>query len=60
MDANLLHISFEGNELEDPATEPHERMWRMDRRPEDAPETPRYIEIDFDRRGPRRRSTARR
>ena len=42
MDANLLHISFEGNELEVPATEPHEAMWRWTRSPEDAPDTPRY------------------
>ena len=29
MDANLLHVSFEGGELEDPMREPREEMWRM-------------------------------
>ena len=47
MDANLLHISFEGNELEVPATEPDEGMWRWTRSPEDAPDTPRYIELTY-------------
>ena len=50
MDANLLHISFEGNELEVPATEPDEAMWRWTRSPEEAPDTPRYIELTY-RRG---------
>ena len=50
MDANLLHISFEGNELEVPATEPDEGMWRWTRSPEDAPDTPRYVELAY-RRG---------
>ena len=47
MDANLLHISFEGNELEVPATEPDESMWRWTRSPEDAPDTPRYVELTY-------------
>ncbi|MCY4467508.1 MAG: argininosuccinate synthase, partial [Thiotrichales bacterium] len=50
MDANLLHISFEGNELEVPATEPDETMWRWTRSPEAAPDTPRYVELTY-RRG---------
>ena len=50
MDANLLHISFEGNELEVPAAEPHEGMWRWTRSPEAAPDTPRYVELTY-RRG---------
>ena len=50
MDANLLHISFEGNELEVPATEPDESMWRWTRSPEDAPDAPRYVELAY-RRG---------
>ena len=50
MDANLLHISFEGNELEVPATEPDEAMWRWTRSPEAAPDTPRYVELAY-RRG---------
>ena len=50
MDANLLHISYEGNELEDPWTEPADTMWRWTRSPEDAPEEPRYLEVGY-RRG---------
>ena len=50
MDANLLHISFEGNELEVPATEPDEGMWWWTRSPEAAPDTPRYVELAY-RRG---------
>lgn len=49
MDANLLHISYEGNELEDPWAEPADNMWRWTRSPEDAPDTPRYLELDFER-----------
>ncbi|MDX1513703.1 MAG: argininosuccinate synthase, partial [Gammaproteobacteria bacterium] len=48
MDANLLHISYEGNELEDPWSEPAENMWRWTRSPEDAPDTPRYVELGFE------------
>ena len=47
MDANLLHISYEGNELESPATEPDDGMWRWTRSPEDAPDTPRYVELSY-------------
>ncbi|MBF2759100.1 MAG: argininosuccinate synthase [Ectothiorhodospiraceae bacterium AqS1] len=47
MDANLLHISYEGNELESPSTEPDDGMWRWTRSPEDAPDTPRYIELSY-------------
>ncbi len=47
MDANLLHISYEGNELEDPWVEPSEDMWRWTVSPEKAPDTPRYLELDF-------------
>lgn len=46
-DANLLHISFEGNELEDPWLEPSDEMWQWTRSPEDAPDQPQYIEIDY-------------
>ncbi|MDX1514911.1 MAG: argininosuccinate synthase, partial [Gammaproteobacteria bacterium] len=49
MDANLLHVSYEGNELEDPWSEPAENMWRWTRSPEDAPDTPRYVELGFER-----------
>ena len=46
-DANLLHISFEGNELEDPWLEPSDDMWQWTRAPEEAPDRPQYIEIDY-------------
>jgi argininosuccinate synthase len=48
-DANLLHISFEGNELEDPWTEPADNMWRWTRSPEEAPDAPRYIELEYEK-----------
>lgn len=47
MDANLLHISYEGGPLEDPWCEPEESMWRWSVAPEQAPEQPTYIEITF-------------
>lgn len=47
MDANLLHISYEGGELEDPWTEPDPKMWRWTVSPEMAPDSPTLIEIDF-------------
>ena len=46
-DANLMHISHEGNELEDPWTEPAERMWQWTRSPETAPDVPRYLELEY-------------
>ena len=48
MDANLLHISFEGGPLEDPYTEPPEEMWRWTVSPETAPDTPTYIELTYE------------
>ena len=47
MDANLLHISYEGGILEDPAAEPEESMWRWTVAPESAPNEPEYIEIGY-------------
>ncbi len=47
MDANLLHISYEGYDLEDPWNEPPESMWRWTRAPEDAPEEPEYVELAY-------------
>ena len=47
MDANLLHISFEGRHLEDPAAEPEEDMWRWTVSPEAAPDQPEYIELEY-------------
>jgi len=52
MDANLLHISYEGNELEDPWQEPAEGMWRWTVAPEAAPDRPRYLELEFRRGDP--------
>ena len=47
MDANLLHISYEGRILEDPAVEPDESMWRWSVSPEEAPNEAEYIDIEF-------------
>ena len=47
MDANLLHISYEGDILEDPAAEPEEAMWLWSVAPEAASDTPTYIELDY-------------
>jgi argininosuccinate synthase len=47
MDANLLHISYEGLILEDPSKEPDEDMWLWSVNPEDAPDKPEYIYIDY-------------
>ena len=49
MDANLLHISYEGGVLEDPWTECEESMWRWSVSPETAPDQPTYIELTFDK-----------
>jgi len=47
MDANLLHISYEGYDLEDPWNEPGSDMWRWTVSPEDAPAKPTLLEIGF-------------
>lgn len=47
MDANLLHISYEGGILEDPNAEPEDSMWLWSTKPEDAPNTPEYITIGY-------------
>lgn len=47
MDANLLHISYEGRHLEDPAAEAEEGMWRWTVSPEQAPDAPEYIDLEF-------------
>jgi argininosuccinate synthase len=49
MDANLLHTSYEGGELEDPWFEPNEEMWLRSVSPETAPDRPTYIELGFER-----------
>ena len=48
MDANLLHISYEGGELEDPWSSPSEQMWRWTASPQNAPDVPQTIEIEFE------------
>lgn len=48
MDENMLHCSFEGAELEDPANEPHESCYRLCVPVEQAPDAPEYITIDFE------------
>ncbi len=47
MDANLLHISYEGSVLEDPWNEPEEEMWRWTVALEKAPDQPHYIELEY-------------
>jgi argininosuccinate synthase len=49
MDANLLHISYEGDILEDPAVEPEEPMWLWTVSPEAAPEKPLYLELEYEK-----------
>jgi len=49
MDANLLHISYEGGILEDPWAEPEEDMWRWTVSPEKASDKPAYIELTYER-----------
>lgn len=48
MDANLLHISYEGDILEDPGAEPEESMWLWTVSPEAAPDQPTYIELEYE------------
>jgi argininosuccinate synthase len=47
MDANLLHISYEGRILEDPSREPEEDMWRWTVSPEKAPKRGEYAELEY-------------
>ncbi|MDH3537396.1 MAG: argininosuccinate synthase, partial [Gammaproteobacteria bacterium] len=48
MDANLLHISYEGGELEDPWQESDDAMWQRTVSPERAPDRPTYLELGFE------------
>ena len=48
MDANLLHISYEGRALENPAIEPEADMWRWTAAPEAAPDSAEYVELRFE------------
>jgi argininosuccinate synthase len=47
MDANLLHISYEGRHLEDPSAEAEEEMWRWTVSPETAPDAAEYLDIEY-------------
>ncbi len=49
MDANLLHISYEGGILEDPWAEAEEDMWRWSVSPEAAPDKPQYLELTYEK-----------
>ncbi len=49
MDANLLHISYEGRHLENPAAEAEESMWRWTVSPEKAPDKAEYVDLEFKR-----------
>ena len=51
-DENILHISFEGGLLEDPWNEPDEDMYKLSVSPENAPDKPTYLEIDFEKGDP--------
>jgi argininosuccinate synthase len=52
MDANLLHISFEGRHLEDPKAEAEPDMWRWTVAPEQAPDQPEYVDIEYEHGDP--------
>jgi argininosuccinate synthase len=52
VDANLLHISAEGKVLEDPWNEPEEFVYSRTVAPEEAPDKPEYVEIEFERGDP--------
>jgi argininosuccinate synthase len=49
MDANLLHISYEGGNLEDPWSEAEDDMWRWTVSPEQAPDKPTYMTITYEK-----------
>ena len=49
MDANLLHISYEGRHLEDPNAEPEATMWRWTVSPEEAPDQAEYLDVAFEK-----------
>ncbi len=52
MDRNLVHISYEGGILEDPWREPYNDMFRLTVAPEDAPDHPEYVEVEYERGDP--------
>ena len=49
MDRNLWHLSHEGADLEDPWNEPQKDLYMICKNPEDAPDTPTYLEISFEK-----------
>ncbi len=51
-DANIFHISYEGGILEDPWAAPPKDMWKLTVDPEDAPDTPEIVEIEFEKGNP--------
>jgi argininosuccinate synthase len=51
-DRNILHISFEGGILEDPWVEPPEDIFVLSKSPQDAPDKPEYIDIDYEEGNP--------
>lgn len=51
-DRNIMHLSHEGGPLENPWNEPHDEMFQLTVSPENAPETPEYVEIGFERGNP--------
>jgi argininosuccinate synthase len=51
-DRNLFHLSHEGGLLEDPWNEPENSMYKLTRTPQDAPDTPAYIELEFEKGSP--------
>lgn len=52
MDRNILHLSHEGADLENPANEPMSDLYLICTRPEDAPDTPEYVTITFEKGNP--------
>jgi argininosuccinate synthase len=52
MDRNLFHVSYEGGILEDPWAEPPAKMYLLTQSPEDAPDVPAAVEIEFERGDP--------
>ncbi len=52
MDRNIWHLSHEGSDLEDPANEPKNSMFLISKAPEDAPDKPEYVTVEFDKGTP--------
>ena len=49
MDRNIWHLSHEGSDLEDPWNEPKNEMFLISKAPEDAPDAPEYVTVDFEK-----------